>query len=198
VLAALPAALSIFTPGTPLLVFYRAPEPTEGWFPLPFDLVITRSGAVAVMLFTTRLFIGVMLAVALALTTRWSDLLKAAYTQPTAVFVLVLTMMHHYLFVLVRTVETMHLARWSRTIVPASVSEERRWIGGRVAVLFSRSRRLSERVYQAMLARGYQGRPRTLAVARFGPPEAAWLIACGMVAAAALLVDRSLLANLPW
>ena len=199
VIAALPAALNLVTPGDSLLTIYRLDEAVRlGPLQLPRELAITRQGLASAALVITRLFVGVLFAVTLTLTTRWDDLLKAAYGRATAPFVLVLTMAYRYLFVLLRTVEDMHLAKRARTILPGTLSAERRWIGRRVGALFSRSRHLTERVHSAMLARGYRGEPKALTAFHLGGAEAAWLLACAAVASLALLADRLLLAELPW
>jgi cobalt/nickel transport system permease protein len=170
VIAALPAALNLVTPGDSLLTIYRVDEAVRlGRLQLPPELAITSQGLASAALVTTRLFVGVLFAVTLTLTTRWDDLLKAAYGRATAPFVLVLTMAYRY-----------------------------RWIGRRVGALFSRSRHLTERVYSAMLARGYRGEPKALTAFHLGGAEAAWLLACASVASLALLADRLLLVNLPW
>jgi cobalt/nickel transport system permease protein len=199
VIVALPAAFSFVTPGSPVLVMLRLDHaPRIGPLHLPAEISLTRQGIAAAALVVTRVVLGVLLAVLLALTTRWQDLLKAAYSTATAPFVLVLTMMYRYLFVLIRVLEDMHLARKARTITPATHSDDRRWIGSRVGALFVRSRRLSERVYDAMLARGYTGNPRTLTQFRFGAAEGAWLVACALVVALALFCDRVLWVGLTW
>lgn len=199
VIVALPAALNVFTPGEALATLYRTSEPVVlGPVRLPAEVTITRQGLAGAGLVITRLLVGVLLAVTLTLTTRWQELLKAAYTTATAPFVFILAMMYRYLFVLLRTVENMHLARRARTISPETQAEARRWVGGRIAVLFSRSRRLSEEVYGAMLARGYRGEPRAMVGFRFGAAEAGWAAACAGVIGLMLWLDRALLGGLRW
>ena len=199
VIVALPAALNIITPGSPVVVLLHLDhQPRLGPIQLPPEISLTRQGIAAAALVVTRVVTGVVLAVLLALTTRWQDLLKAAYSTATAPFVLVLTMMYRYLFVLTRVLEDMHLARKARTIRPTSLAADRRWVGSRIGSLFLRSRRLSERVYDAMSARGYTGVPRTLTAFRFGAAEGGWLTACALVAALALLCDRLLWSGLAW
>jgi len=199
VLVAIPATLNVFVPGDPLMVVYRAQASrTVGPFHLPAEVAVTRQGAVSAALLVTRIVTGVLLALGLALTTRWQELLKAAHTSRTALFVFTVAMMHRYLFALLRTVESMHLARRARIISPGTAGDQRRWVGNRIAVLFSRSRALSERVYQAMLARGYRGAPKVLTSSRFRAAELAWSLACAGVIVLSLYLDRAILAGLPW
>jgi len=199
VLVAAPAALNVVTPGEALLrLAYFGSGAHLGPLRLPAELTVTRQGLASAGLVVSRIGVGVLLAVMLTLTTRWQDLLKAASTGATAAFVMVLAMMYRYVFVLLRVVEDMHLAKRARTIVPDSAVAERRWVGGRVGALFVRSRRLTERVYDAMVARGYSGEAKALVRFHFGLREAAWTACCVGLSAAALVGDRVLLAGLPW
>jgi cobalt/nickel transport system permease protein len=199
VIAALPAALNLVTPGSPVLVILRLDHPPSiGPIHLPAEISLTRQGVAAAGLVITRVVLGVVLAVMLALTTPWQDLLKAGYSTVTAPFALILAMMYRYLFVLIRVIEDMHFARRARTIAPAGGATARRWVGSSIGALFLRSRRLSEEVYHAMRARGYTGNPKTLTRFRSGAREGLWVIACASVAALTLFCDRVLWTNLTW
>ncbi len=184
-LVAVPSVLSVFVPG-------------EALIRLPWGLSVTRQGAASAAVLVTRIAVGMTLALMLALTTRWQEVLRAAYTSVTAPFVLVATMMYRYVFVLLRVAENMHLARRARTIVPLDAAQERRWVGGRVGALFLRSRRLSEQVYSAMLARGYRGEPKVLVRHELGVKEAAWVLLCAAALAGALVLDRAVLGGMRW
>jgi cobalt/nickel transport system permease protein len=199
VLVAAPATLNLVTPGDALLVLYRTAETQHlGGIPLPAEVSITRQGLASAAMLVTRIGVGVLLAVTITLTTRWQSLLKAAYTDTTAPFVLILAMTYRYIFVLLRVIDDMHLARRARIISPAGLAAERQWVGSRIGALFSRSRVLTERIYAAMIARGYTGHPRALAASRLGWREAAWLLGCGLVIFAALVLDRVVLGDLRW
>ena len=199
VLVAAPAILNVITPGDTVLTLLYFGEGTRlGPVQLPAELTVTRQGVASAVLVVTRIWVGVLLAVTLTLTTRWQELLKAAGTSATAPFVLILAMMYRYVFVLLRVVGEMHLSKRARTISPGSLATERRWVGGRVGALFVRSRRLTEQVYAAMVARGYTGQPKALSHFCFRWREAAWALTCTSVAAAALLADRVALAGLRW
>jgi len=184
-LLAIPSVLSVFVPGQPVVA-------------LPWGLSITRQGLASAAMLVTRIAVGLMLALTLALTTRWQELLRALHTSVTAPFVLVATMMYRYVFVLLRVAEDMYLARRARTIVPADAAQERRRVAARIGALFLRSRRISEQVYAAMLARGYRGEPKTLVRFRAGWGEVGWSLACGALLAAALAFDRLALGGWSW
>lgn len=199
VIVALPAAFSFVTPGKALFIIYHTAEaPHMGPLSLPAEVAITRQGAASAALLVSRIGVGVLLAACLTLTTRWQSLLKAAHTEATAPFTLIAAMSYRYLFLLLRMVEDMHLARKARTISPRSPAAERRWIGGSVGYLFSRSRGLTDRVYAAMVARGYRGEPKALVESRFGAAEAVWAAACAAAIPLLWLLDRVALRSLPW
>jgi cobalt/nickel transport system permease protein len=198
-LVTLPAVLSVFTPGDSLVILYRTPRPVAiGPVTLPGQVSITGQGVAVAALLVSRIAVGVMLALMLALTTRWQELLRAAYTGATAPFVLVATMMYRYVFVLLRIAEEMHLGKRARTICPGTAAQERRWIGHRVGALFVRSRHLSEQVYAAMLARGYRGEAKAMIRSRVGRREVAWSAMCGLALGLALAVNHAAMRGLPW
>jgi len=51
---------------------------------------------------------------------------------------------------------------------------------------------MSEKVYMAMVSRGYDGDARTLHAARLHLVDAAWVACCLVVAVMALGIDRAL------
>lgn len=130
-----------------------------GWF----TLTVTREGVRAALVFVIRVAVCVSLAILLVLTTRWADLLKSLqFFRVPSVFVLILGMTYRYIFLLLHTVNGMFEARKSRIVAVSSGKEQRWWVVSSMSVLMSRSFRMSDEVYQAMLARGFRGEIRTL------------------------------------
>jgi len=173
-LLAVPASLSAITPGS-----------------LAFSLLgihFSRQGLAAALLLVSRVTASVALAVALALTSRSADLLRALrWLGVPAAFVLMFGMTYRYLFLLLRMMEQAHLAKLSRTITPGPARAERRWVGGRAAALFGRSARLAGQVHRAMLARGFRGEALTLERGQAGWPEMAWSAFVAAVCVAVLI-----------
>lgn len=150
-----------------------------------FDLVVHRDGLVAAGIFVLRVCTSVSLAILLILTTKWADILKSLrVVRVPNVFVLVLAMTYRYIFLVLHTASGMFLARKSRIVARTSGGEQRWWMVSSIGVLMSRSFRMSEDVYQAMLARGFQGEMRTIDDYRMGPGD--WLMLGASVAAAAV------------
>ena len=56
-----------------------------------------------------------------------------------------------------KTIEDMHLARKSRTVGAVSDAEARKWIAGRMVLVFKRTQLKCEELFKAMLSRGFSG-----------------------------------------
>ncbi|MCX2727766.1 cobalt ECF transporter T component CbiQ [Thermomicrobium sp. 4228-Ro] len=157
---------------------------------LPFGLAITSHGVSSVVTLLLRVTSSLAAALALVLTTRWTDLLAAfrALRIPL-LFVLVLAMAYRYVFVLLELLQDLLLARRSRSLAASRDGEQRRWLVSALGVLFQRSLRTSEQVYLAMTARGFRGEPRSLRPRALA--DADWLaLSFGSAVCAALwLID---------
>lgn len=121
----------------------------------------------------------------LAATTRTADLLAGLRRlHVPAVFVMLLSFITRYVAVLVDQLRSLRVAVTSRAPrVRRGVLF--RALGGIAGNLFVRSYERGERVYAAMLSRGYTGTLPTAATPRFGPAEAL-LITTALLTAAAL------------
>jgi cobalt/nickel transport system permease protein len=145
-----------------------------------FDLVVHRDGLIAAAIFVLRVCTSVSLAILLILTTKWADILKSLRVlRVPNVFVLVLAMTYRYIFLVLHSANGMFLARKSRIVAKTSGGEQRWWIVSSIGVLMSRSFRMSEDVYQAMLARGFRNEMRTIDDYRMRSTD--WLLLAGAV-----------------
>jgi cobalt/nickel transport system permease protein len=149
-----------------------------------FNLVVHRDGLIAAGIFVLRVCASVSLAILLILTTKWADILKSLRVlRVPSIFVLVLAMTYRYIFLVLHTANGMFLARKSRIVAKTSGKEQRWWVVSSIGVLMSRSFRMSEEVYQAMLARGFQNEMRTIDNYRMRSSD--WLLLTASVATAA-------------
>lgn len=158
----------------------------------PVTLAVSDRAILSVTTFLCRVSASVTLAALLVLTTRWADLLKALRVfQVPDVFIVVLGMTYRYVFLLLRLTENLFLGRASRTVGTTSAGEQRRWVGASMGTLVSRSLKLSNDVYAAMVARGFSGEVRTLTTFRMRDED--WLfVSLGVVLLGlAWLVDLS-------
>jgi len=157
---ALAAVTSIFTlPGQPLVEF------TLG----PWHLVATDAGAIRFASIVIRSWLSVQMAILLTATTQFPDLMHALrHLRVPQLIVAIISFMYRYLFVLADEAMRLIRAREARSARLASGSGggsllwRARVAGNMVGQLFLRSYERSDRVYNAMLARGYTGHFQTL------------------------------------
>ena len=145
----------------------------------------------AALVFVSRVGVSVSLAVLLILTASWADILKSlqAFRVPQ-VFILLLSMTYRYIFLFLHTVNGMFEARKSRTVGRTSGRQQRGWISDSMANLMNRSFKMSNDVYAAMSARGFNGEVRAYNAYRMTISDWMALIGAICVAVAVFLVGR--------
>lgn len=164
-LVALPFALAAIT-----AVFTLPGEPVVALQIGPWTVVATDAGLLRFSSIMLRSWISVQAAIILTATTPFPDLIHALrHLKIPNILVSTVSFMYRYLFVL--SDETLRLmrareARSARTTAGAKSGGSIVWrakIAGNMAgQLFLRSYERSERVYNAMLSRGYYGTLLTL------------------------------------
>jgi cobalt/nickel transport system permease protein len=151
----LAAATLLFTlPGRPIVTV--------------LGLTISDAGLERFLSIVLKSWLAVQAALVLSMTTPFTDLLWAfSSLRVPGVLVAVISFMYRYLFTLRDEVERLIRARAARSGTidgrqsGGSLFWRARVAGGMVGSLFLRSYERSERVYAAMLARGYTGQMRT-------------------------------------
>jgi len=88
----------------------------------------------------------------------------------------VLTFAYRYVFILTKEAERQRRAREARTFGKQSKRERVRVTAGLLPQMFFRALERSERIYAAMLARGFDGKIRTISFFRFRAQDVAFLI----------------------
>jgi cobalt/nickel transport system permease protein len=177
-------------------LIFTTPGPTIGTLPL-VGWPISGPGLERFASIMFKSWISVQVAVLLAATTHLLDLLWAmnALHLPR-VFISIVSFMYRYMFVLADEALRLTRARDSRSgTLPGyrsgrDVIWRARVTGGMVGNLFLRSLERSERVYQAMLARGYRGEIRQLDPPRLSTRDA---LLGALPVVAALLIDLAAL-----
>ena len=188
----IPSLFNVVREGDPLLTLWNfGREINLGPWSLGDSLAITRQGVSGAVIFILRVATSVSLAVLLALTTRWADLLKAlrVFFVPR-IFVLILSMTYRYIFLLLSLASDMFIARRSRMVGPSTPREDRRFAAGSMGTLLGKSQAISEEVYSAMVSRGYTGEPATLHRFSLRGMDWAFAILVSTLAAAAIGGDR--------
>ncbi len=136
----------------------------RAWLFIPlFSLFIAipavfMKGLFSAAVFVLRVAASVSFAILLTITTRHGRLIRSlASLGVPQIFIQVLDMTYRYIFLFVSIFEDMHLSLRSRLVTGFDGVQSRKWIASRMSFMFKRSIKMSEEVYQAMLARGYTG-----------------------------------------
>ena len=157
---ALAAVSAIFSPfGEPLAV----------WTLGPFKLIPTDFGLIKFTSILIRSWLSVQAGILLVAATRFPDMIHALeHLRVPVVLTTIVSFLYRYLFVLTDEVMRLLRARNSRSAALAGYRSGRnvfwraRVTGNMAGQLFLRSYERSDRIYNAMLARGYTGQLRTL------------------------------------
>lgn len=183
VLAALPLLVSV--DGRPLAVVSLG----------PVTLTISQAGLQRFASVVLRSWISVQAAILLAATTPFPQLLVAMRAlRIPRLLVAIVGLMWRYLFVIADEAVRLMRARAARsghpeqadTRVGGSLAWRARVTGGMAGNLLLRSFDRSDRIYQAMLARGYDGEVRTLPSPPITPVDR-WTLVLGTTLLLALL-----------
>lgn len=169
-LVTLPAAFNVVTGGEVILPVFHLSGPHSFWiYRIPEEIGITREGMHAVAIVTARVANSLAISFFVLFTTPFPEIIRAlkVLKVPDALL-MIITLTYKYMFTFAKTVEDMHLAKKSRLAGGVSDAEARRWIAGRIAVLFRKSRLRSEEIYKAMRARGFSGDVRIYSAGRPG------------------------------
>ncbi len=188
VLAALPVIFT--TQGAPLLEI-----PVGSW-----TLVITQEGLARFISIALKSWISVQAAILLAASTPFPDLLVAMRAvKIPRLLVAVFGLMWRYLFVLVDEALRLMRARAARsgetgqagTKPGGRLAWRARVAGGMAGNLFMRAFERSDRIYVAMLSRGYDGEVRATPLPALN--QAGWLVLILGLAVLGLLIVLSIL-----
>ena len=128
---------------------------------LGYTVHLTREGLSMCADVCVKAFLCVLTVLALTATTRFELILKALHSMKVpAVLVLLLSFLYRYLFVLFDQAMRMRRSRDARS--PRRPRAGFRVATGMIGSLFLRTYTRAERVYQAMLARGFSGDVHTM------------------------------------
>lgn len=160
----LPFALAAVT-----LLFTLPGRALASWQIGSYTLTLSDAGLLRFVSIVIRSWLSVQMAILLTATTRMPDLLHAlSHLRVPAILVAIIAFMYRYLFVLADEATRLLRARQARSgqltlaVGGGSVVWRAKVAGHMVGQLLVRSLDRSDRVYEAMLARGYDGRLLTL------------------------------------
>jgi cobalt/nickel transport system permease protein len=163
------------------LLFTRPGEPVLTFELGPIVLTITDTGLRDVLSIVAKSWLSVQVALLLAYTTPFADLVDGLRgLRLPAIIVSIISFMYRYLAVLTDEAGRMSRARASRSAEApqgrsgGSLTWRAKVTGSMVGSLFIRSYERSERIYAAMLARGFAGTFHTTELPRPGQRSLVW------------------------
>ncbi len=151
----------------------------------PWTLTVTQPGLERLISIGLKSWISVQAAIVLAGSTPFPDLMAAMRAvKVPRLLVAVFGLMWRYLFVMADEALRLIRARTARSghaaqpgLKPGgSLAWRGKVAGGMAGSLFLRAIERSDRIYMAMVARGYNGEVRSFALTRLRPVD--WLILC--------------------
>jgi cobalt/nickel transport system permease protein len=143
-------------------------------------LSLSEEGVATFALVTAKASIGAVGAVLLGATTSVPDILHGLERlRVPRLLTVIAAFMYRYVFVIADELRRMRLALTARAYRPRHAAQVAA-LGRMVTALFLRSYERGERVYLAMLARGYGGAMPRLGVLAFRRADAAFLAALGL------------------
>lgn len=161
---ALPFTLAAIT-----VLFSIPGEPVTSFRFLFWDLTITDAGLLRFVSIVIRSWLSVQMAILLVAVTEFPKIVHAlAHLRVPAILTTIISFLYRYLFVLVDEVMRMLRARQARSAATpgfrsgGSVGWRARIAGHMAGQLFLRSYERSDRIYNAMLSRGYKGELMTI------------------------------------
>ena len=161
---ALPFALIAVT-----ILFSMPGKPISTFQILMWNFTITDAGLLRFVSILIRSWLSVQMAILLVAVTRFPDLIHALeHLRVPAILTTIIAFLYRYLFVLTDEVFRLIRARESRSAASAGnrsgggVLWRAKVAGNMAGQLFLRSYERSDRIYNAMLSRGYTGHLYTL------------------------------------
>jgi cobalt/nickel transport system permease protein len=161
---ALPFALAAIS-----AIFSPLGNPIGDWSIGPLELIPTDYGLIKFGSILLRSWLSVQAAILLVAVTRFPDMIHAfEHLRVPAILTTIVSFLYRYMFVLTDEVMRLMRARQARSAAMDGLKSGRsvvwraRVTGNMAGQLFLRSYERSDRIYNAMLARGYTGQLRTL------------------------------------
>lgn len=152
--------------------FFKEGEVAGSYNIWHWQVSVTYNGLLVLANVVVKAWLCILGLILLSSTTRLADLLKGLkQLGMPQVMILILSFMYRYIFVLVDEVMRMQQARDSRNF-GGNQLHQLKTIGNMVGTLFIRSYERGERIYAAMLSRGFDGQIRTLNKLSFRPADA--------------------------
>ena len=162
VLVPFPSMFNLVSHGELLLPVVRLAHSYDLWtYHVPAVIGVTREGVEGITLLLLRVTNSVALSLLVLHTTPLTDIVKALriFRIPDA-FIIIIALSYKYMFVFIRTVEEMHLAKKSRLLGAVRGREARSWVAERITLLYRKTHAQCGEILKAMMSRGFTGEVR--------------------------------------
>ena len=142
--------------------FLKEGEIAGGYSFGSLDLTVTYDGLTILWNVLIKSYLSILCLILLSTTTKFSHLLKALESlRFPRIITMIISFMYRYIFILVDELMRMKNARDSRTVGGSRLFHIKT-LANMVGMLFLRSYERGERIYTAMVSRGFDGKARTL------------------------------------
>jgi len=158
----------------------------DGW-----HITIYREGTLIFLGIMIKAWLSIVALILLSATTRLTDMLRGLERlHLPLIMVMILSFMYRYIFVLVEEVGRLRVARDSRAYGGGTRRHRIRTVGAMTGTLFIRSYERGERIYNAMLSRGYDGNLRSIRRLALTAPDIIFLAGSGAAVIAVIALAQ--------
>jgi cobalt ECF transporter T component CbiQ len=156
-LISLPSAFNLVGNGEVIFPLFHLSKPYPIWiYQIPEEIGITKEGLYGVAMLTLRVMNSLSLVLLTLYTTPFPEIMKSLKIMKIPDGLLMITTLSYKYFLLfAKTVEDMHLAKKSRLLRKLRRRQARKWVAGRIAFVFVKTRQKSEEIFKAMVSRGF-------------------------------------------
>lgn len=153
----LPASLNIFVKGEPLFILLDFKEEKKFLiYNIPQKIYITVEGIKHVLRLSLKIFNSIILTLLIIYTTGFDNLIKAmAYFKLPSIIILIFSLSFRFIFILSKTLLSTYQAIKLRWFTNLNNKDINKIISGRVGYIFRKAFSKYEKVYNSMLARGF-------------------------------------------
>ena len=167
--------IAIFVP------FFKQGQVAASWDIGSWHIAITYEGLAVLVNVIVKSWLCILCLIVLSSSTKFEQLLHGMYRlRVPQVFVQITSFMYRYMFVLADQAMRMQMARDSRNY-GLNRSNIFKTMGNMIGMLFIRSYERAERIYAAMLSRGYSGEIVVVNQLRFRLPDAYFALSLALL-----------------
>ena len=167
--------IAIFVP------FFKQGQVAASWDIGSWHIAITYEGLAVLVNVIVKSWLCILCLIVLSSSTKFEQLLHGMYRlRVPQIFVQITSFMYRYMFVLADQAMRMQMARDSRNY-GLNRSNIFKTMGNMIGMLFIRSYERAERIYAAMLSRGYSGEIVVVNQLRFRLPDAYFALSLALL-----------------